>query len=211
MAANAGLGMGGSSPLPSSDPNGDDLSAILAPIFSCFSFPQLESVLYAYLPSRLEQHIHKTGIYAVDTFVVTATVTLLLVAAKLLLRFGTIFLNQWVRKSAAQHRSEIAVVIEPTQGQDEFSTSKRTHTHETMHHGPLNAYTLGMVRAHRLALAPLAPNVFHQALLYLVSNRVQNQSQGSYVLKPNNEVDRDALEPPDFHMVPQPNEGNSTL
>ncbi|ORY89960.1 P-loop containing nucleoside triphosphate hydrolase protein [Syncephalastrum racemosum] len=50
------------------------------------------------------------------------------------------------------------------------------------------------------------PNVFHQALLYLVSQRVQNQSQGSYMLKPNYEADREALEPPDFHMVPQPNE-----
>ncbi|CAO3593044.1 unnamed protein product [Absidia cylindrospora] len=49
-----------------------DVSSILAPLFNIFSLHQIETLLYAYLPNRLDCCFEKTGIYSVDTFIVNA-------------------------------------------------------------------------------------------------------------------------------------------
>ncbi|KAI9484672.1 P-loop containing nucleoside triphosphate hydrolase protein [Zychaea mexicana] len=202
--------------------NSDDgINAALAPLFSTFSLPQLESVLYAFLPSRIERHVPKTGIYAVDTFVVTATVTFILVAAKIALLLA----NTVLKKSQRRHDSEletkgdIAIVIEPMTSQDEYHTSKllfsstssssssqqdKSNNSDTVH---LNN-TLGLLHAHYNSPIPphdamTAPNVFHQALSHLVSRGVQSKGHGYYTMKPNLAVDHSPLEPPAFNIVPQ--------
>ncbi|KAI8380999.1 P-loop containing nucleoside triphosphate hydrolase protein [Radiomyces spectabilis] len=157
---------------PPPPPLNNDINAILAPILSQFSFPQLESVLYAYLPTRIDRLVHKTGIYAVDTFVVTASVTLVLVAAKLLFHFFTRTLKGDKRTDRPLNDGEITVVIEPTTQDDYRSTS----------------------------------NIFHQALSFLISEQAQTKSRGRYTLKPDLQVDHDALEPPAFNMQPQPDQ-----
>ncbi|KAI8138927.1 P-loop containing nucleoside triphosphate hydrolase protein [Fennellomyces sp. T-0311] len=105
--------------------NDDALSAALAPLFSTFSLPQLESVLYAFLPSRIERHVPKTGLYTVDTFVVTATVTFILVAAKLALLFATAVLKRTRRRHDLDlaAKGDIAIVVEPTASQDDYHTT----------------------------------------------------------------------------------------
>lgn len=40
---------------------------------------------------------------------------------------------------------------------------------------------------------------------------VQSKANGRYHLIPNYEVDHDALEPPEFNIVPQPGQGESIL
>jgi hypothetical protein len=103
-------------------PDVNELSSILAPLFSTFSFPQLETVLYAYLPTRLESYIHKTGIYAVDHFIVTATVTIVLVITKLIVKAVQPFLQPNTRKKHVK-KQDISVLIEPVH-QDDYHSSK---------------------------------------------------------------------------------------
>lgn len=102
------------------------LSAALAPLFSTFSFHQLEAVLYAYLPTRLQEHVPKTGIYAVDTFVITATVTIVLVAAKVVLALLSMAINRLKRRqdSEVAAKGDIAVAIDASSTEDEFHSSE---------------------------------------------------------------------------------------
>ncbi|KAI8986429.1 P-loop containing nucleoside triphosphate hydrolase protein [Pilobolus umbonatus] len=51
----------------------NDLLIALNPLLSMFSFTHLESILYAYLPTCINRYIQQTGIYAVDTFIITVT------------------------------------------------------------------------------------------------------------------------------------------
>lgn len=107
---------------PTPDPN--DLSTILQPILSLFSLPQIESLLYIYLPTRIEKYVHKTGLYAVDTFVVTASVTLVLVLVKLIMKVLNAFTNS--KKNVKKADSfEISVIIEPAHV-DDYHSSKNT-------------------------------------------------------------------------------------
>ncbi|KAG2218637.1 hypothetical protein INT45_000810 [Circinella minor] len=194
--------------------NDNGLDAALAPLFSIFSLPQLESVLYAFLPSRIEQHIPKTNIYTVDTFIVTATVTFILVVAKLTLLLGNTLLKHSQKKHDKDLKSkgEIAILIEPTASQDDYHTSKLLFSHHASNKNgkPVDdnmfSNTLGLLYAHSSSsndLIMTAPNVFHQALSHLVSQRIQSQANGYYTLKPNLEVDHSPLEPPAFNIVPQ--------
>lgn len=157
-------------PMQTPDPN--DLSTILSPLFSLFSLPQIESLLYVYLPTRIEKYVHKTGLYAVDTFVVTASVTLVLVFVKLIMK-GLQTLRHPKKKSQKKSDAlEISVIIEPTHVDDYHST----------------------------------PNIYHQALSHLISENAQNNVSGYYRLKPNLEIDHDDAMPPQFNMVPLPNQ-----
>ncbi|KAI9247202.1 hypothetical protein BDA99DRAFT_258796 [Phascolomyces articulosus] len=111
------------------------LQIALAPLFTIFSLPQLESILYAFLPSRIEQHIPKSNIYAVDTFVVTASVTFILVVARLTLLLGNTLLkrSQRRRDSDLASKGDIAIVIEPTASQDDYHTTPNVF-HQALSH-----------------------------------------------------------------------------
>lgn len=52
----------------------------------------------------------------------------------------------------------------------------------------------------------IAPNIYHQALSHLISENAQNNVSGYYRLKPNLEIDHDDAMPPQFNMVPLPNQ-----
>lgn len=160
------------------------LSSILAPVFSIFSYSQIESLLYAFLPIRLERH--KTGIYAIDTFVVTASVTLLLVIIKLVSKsIDTLVHGQ----HKVNTRNEISVIIEPTHYDDYHSSmciKKKT--------------------SFLVLIFIAAPNIYHQALSRLISIHAQENKNGVYKLKPNMEVDHEDSEPPAFNMIPQPDQ-----
>lgn len=112
---------------PISHPNSDDIwSDALAPIIRTFSFSQLETVLYAFLPTRIEQHVPKTGIYAVDTFVITASVTLILTVAKLTLLLLTTILTRLKHKRDMElaNQGYLTIVVEPSVAQDDYHISK---------------------------------------------------------------------------------------
>lgn len=112
---------------PISHHNRDDVwSDALAPIIRTFSFSQLETVLYAFLPTRIEQHVPKTGIYAVDTFVITASVTLILTVAKLTLLLLTTILTRLKHKRDMElaNQGYLTIVVEPAVAQDDYHISK---------------------------------------------------------------------------------------
>lgn len=89
---------------------------VIAPLYNIFSSSQIESLLYAFLPIRLESY--KTGIYAIDTFVVTASVTLILVFLKLIVKSVDMLRPRHVNRS-----NEISVLVEPTH-HDDYHSSK---------------------------------------------------------------------------------------
>jgi hypothetical protein len=111
-------------PSPTPDPN--DLSTVLSPLFSLFSLPQIESLLYIYLPTRIEKYVHKTGLYAVDTFVVTASVTLVLVLVKLIMKVLNAF-TRTKRNVRKVDSLEISVIVEPTHADDYHSSKIRSY------------------------------------------------------------------------------------
>lgn len=112
---------------PISHSNINDVwSEALAPIIRTFSFSQLETVLYAFLPTRIEQHVPKTGIYAVDTFVITASVTLILTVAKLTLLLLTTIMTRLKQKRNAElaNQGYLTITVEPVVAQDDYHISK---------------------------------------------------------------------------------------
>ncbi|KAG0193766.1 hypothetical protein DFQ28_003437 [Apophysomyces sp. BC1034] len=171
----------------------------LKPLYETFSYTRLETVLYAYLPSKLEHHFQKTGIYAVDTFVISAIATLLIVAIKLLIQqVQGLALRD---KQPKNEKGKITVLIEPTT-QDDYRTSKSWISTNDQ-----QPQLLGMIQAHMAdGIFTLAPNVFHEALSSLVSQNSQSKSAGNYILRPNLQIDHGALEPPAFNIVPQSNQ-----
>lgn len=116
-------------PMQTPDPN--DLSTILSPLFSLFSLPQVESLLYVYLPTRIEKYVHKTGLYAVDTFVVTASVTLVLVLVKLFMKALQSLRHSKKKTPKSSDSLEISVIIEPTHV-DDYHSSKVENAKEIM-------------------------------------------------------------------------------
>ncbi|KAL0087898.1 P-loop containing nucleoside triphosphate hydrolase protein [Phycomyces blakesleeanus] len=186
-------------------PDNNELSTILAPFFQTFTFSQLEAILYAYLPTQLEFYIQKTGIYAVDTFLVTAIVTLVLIGAKLFIHLIGVISNLLLLHTQSYRRSrngEITVTVEPT-AYDAYHTSKSTLS--TWSHNT-KARLLSLITAHPIHShdTTAVPNVFHQALSHLISKHTQTNTKGGYTLRPMLHVDHDPLDPPAFHMVPQP-------
>ncbi|KAI7879995.1 P-loop containing nucleoside triphosphate hydrolase protein [Lichtheimia hyalospora FSU 10163] len=110
--------------------NSDDVwSDALAPIIRTFSFSQLEAVLYAFLPTRIEQHVPKTGIYAVDTFVITASVTLILTVAKLTLLLLTTIMTRLKHKRDAElaYQGDLSIVVEPVVAQDDYHITSNVY------------------------------------------------------------------------------------
>ncbi|CDH53032.1 mitochondrial chaperone bcs1-b [Lichtheimia corymbifera JMRC:FSU:9682] len=115
---------------PISHHNSDDVwSDALAPIIRTFSFSQLETVLYAFLPTRIEQHVPKTGIYAVDTFVITASVTLILTVAKLTLLLLTTILTRLKHKRDMElaNQGYLTIVVEPAVAQDDYHITSNVY------------------------------------------------------------------------------------
>lgn len=105
-------------------PDSNDLASIIQPLFTTFSVPQIESLLYAYVPNTLPQK-YKTGIYAVDTFVVTASCTLLLVFLKLVIKALNQIINFKKISKKVEILEQISVVIEPTDYDDYHSSKKK--------------------------------------------------------------------------------------
>lgn len=104
----------------------EKLSAALAPLQHVFSFPQFEALLYAYLPSKIDQRFPKTGIYAVDTFVCTATVTAVLTAVKVAIILAAVL---YARARSRVHpelpsNDTIAILVEPIANSDDYHHSK---------------------------------------------------------------------------------------
>jgi uncharacterized membrane protein len=106
----------------SEQPDPNDIAYILSPLFTTFSFPQIESLLYAYVPNSLPQK-YKTGIYAVDTFAVTASCTILLVVVKLVIKLLSQVMNFKKLSKKVEISEHISVVIEPTH-YDDYHSSK---------------------------------------------------------------------------------------
>ncbi|KAI9030756.1 P-loop containing nucleoside triphosphate hydrolase protein [Phycomyces nitens] len=176
-------------------PQNNELSAILAPFFQTFTYSQLEAILYAYLPTQLESFIKKTNIYAVDTFIVTAIVTLVLIGAKLFIHLIEVISNYLQSNQRSRH-GEITVTVEPT-AYDAYHTSKSWFRNT-------KSKLLGLISAHPTHSYDTVPNIFHQALSHLISKHTQKNTVGGYTLRPMLHVDHDPLDPPAFHMVPQP-------
>jgi hypothetical protein len=94
----------------------DPYSPILSPVLTLFSYSQLETLLCAWVPHRLdgvlERHGLKSGLYVIDHFVVTATIALLLVSVKLLVTYIQQTLERR-REPMERHYESISVTIHP--------------------------------------------------------------------------------------------------
>ncbi|KAF7732305.1 hypothetical protein EC973_005201 [Apophysomyces ossiformis] len=176
----------------------------LSRLYDIFSYSRLETVLFAYLPTKLERHVEKTGIYTVDTFVISAIATLIIVAIKISVQK----IYHWVcsLKQPEIRQDTITILVEPTV-QDDYRTSKSWFSTNDQQSHPIS-----MIRAHIADdLLTLAPNLFHEALSGLISDSSQTKSSGNYLLRPNLEAQHEALEPPFFNIVPQPNQAHTVL
>lgn len=94
----------------------ESFAETVAPIVSLFSASQIESLLYAFLPLRLEAY--KTGIYAIDTFMVTASVTVLIVLFKWII----LIMSSMRQKNELMSPKEISVLVDPMH-QDDYHSS----------------------------------------------------------------------------------------
>lgn len=157
-----------------------DFTTILSPLAHLVSFQQLETLLYAYLPTRLERYLEKTGIYSVDTFLINAVVTLLLVVVRVVVLGCHRLMN---RVSTHDKRPGISIVVDPLV-QDDYRSSKFSALNEESSHAYSWLETGG--------------NVYHQALCRVLSNQAQVKSYGMYRLKPMDDT---------FHMIPQSHQG----
>jgi hypothetical protein len=96
--------------------NVDNYMQILSPLVPLFSFTQLETLLCAWVPHRLDtvldRHGLKSGLYVVDHFIVTATIALLLVSAKFIVTYCN---SRWIRgrQRSESHDHTISVTIQP--------------------------------------------------------------------------------------------------
>jgi hypothetical protein len=106
-----------------------DLTTILSPLAHLVSFQQLETLLYAYLPTRLERYLEKTGIYSVDTFLINAVVTLLLVVVRVVVLACHRLMN---RVSTHDKHPGISIVVDPLV-QDDYRSSKFSALGECSH------------------------------------------------------------------------------
>lgn len=95
---------------------GEPYSQILTPLTPLFSYSQLETLLCAWVPHRLDGILErrglKSGLYVIDHFVVTATIALLLVSVKLLVTYIKHTLEKRHAPSERQYQS-ISVTIHP--------------------------------------------------------------------------------------------------
>ncbi|KAH8551539.1 hypothetical protein BGW37DRAFT_44067 [Umbelopsis sp. PMI_123] len=154
----------------------DSYLQVLSPLTPIFSYNQLETLLCAWVPNRLdgvlERHGLKSGLYVVDHFVVTATIALLLVSTKILVTYVK---HQISRRS-----------IPKEQGTQSISV--------TIHPSITDSY-------HNI------PNVFHQSLAYLISEKTKSWTSGSFSLQALLDIGHDENNPPIFNVVPDLNQG----
>lgn len=81
---------------------------LLDPLYKVFSFSQLELILQAYVPNQLSSYV-KTNIYTVDTFLVTAAVTLIVFLLKIFHKIMTDILL-----GNTKYKGGIKITVEPT-------------------------------------------------------------------------------------------------
>lgn len=101
-------------------------SELLEPLYAVFSFTQLELILQAYVPTQLGDYI-KTNIYTVDTFLVTAAVTLIVFLIKLFHKIFTDIISGRKRDNGA-----ISVIVEP------MTTDQWNDSVHNVHHQALS-------------------------------------------------------------------------
>jgi hypothetical protein len=95
----------------------DTYLQVLSPLIPIFSYNQLETLLCAWVPHRLdgvlERHGLKSGLYVVDHFIVTATIALLIVSTKMIVTYIT---HHFSRKPIPDGKGNqsISVTIHPS-------------------------------------------------------------------------------------------------
>lgn len=133
----------------------EKLSAALAPLQHIFSFPQFEALLYAYLPSKIDKHFLKTGIYSVDTFVCTATVTVVLTAVKVAVVLAALLYAHARSRVHPQPRVDdiVSILVEPIANNDDYRHGKSLYEEHATTDGKL----LSLVNAHVNLQCPQHP------------------------------------------------------